>query len=51
MDTPKPKRRCNTVEESKPRSVNETGYDERPAKYMANPLKGFWQAVREFFAI
>lgn len=47
MDTPKPKRGCNTVEDSKPRSVNDTGYNEEPAKYMANPKKGFNDALRK----
>lgn len=51
MDTPKPKRGCNAVEESTPHSVNDTKYDEAPAKYMSNPMKGFWQAIKDFFAI
>ena len=45
MDMPKPKRGCNTVEESKPHDVNDTGYREEPAKYMANKRKCFNDAL------
>jgi len=34
---------------SKPRSVNDTGYNEEPAKYMANPKAGFWKAIKRLF--
>lgn len=50
MDTPKPKRGCEEIIESSPISVNETGYDEEPAKYMANPVKGFFKAIKNIFS-
>lgn len=38
-------KKCEVVVESTPRSVNDTGYNEEPAKYMANPEKGFNNAL------
>jgi hypothetical protein len=49
MDSPKPKRGCDRVEVSTPRSVNDTGYNEEPAKYMANPKAGFWKTIKKLF--
>lgn len=40
-------RACEVVEESKPVDVNKTGYNEEPAKYMANPKKGFWDTIKK----
>ena len=45
MDTPKPKKACEIVVESKPHDINDTGYNEEPAKYMANTKKGFNDAL------
>ena len=36
---------------SDPVDINNTGYDEEPAKYMANPKKGFWKSIKETFGI
>lgn len=41
----KPKKKCEIVVESTPLSVNDTGYNEKPAQYMANPEKGFNNAL------
>ena len=49
MGTQKPKRGCEVTEESGKRDINKTGYDEAPAKYMANPEKGFWETIRLLF--
>ena len=35
--------------ESGPVDINKTGYDEEPAKYMANKPKGFWKSIKEAF--
>ena len=34
---------------SEPHDINKTGYDEEPAKYMANPRKGFWNTICKIF--
>ena len=36
---------------SGPADVNETGYNEEPAKYMAAPAKGFWKSIRRAFGM
>lgn len=46
VGTKKPKKGCEITEVSKPRSVNDTGYNDEAAKYMANPEKGFNDALR-----
>ena len=38
---------CNTVVESTPRPVNDTGYREGPARYMADPKKHFNDALKK----
>ena len=42
MDTKGP----NQVFNSEPIDINNTGYSEEPAKYMANPKKGFWNTIK-----
>ncbi len=51
MDSSEPKKKpgCNTTGESGPVEVNKTGYNEEPAKYMANPKKGFWETIKKLF--
>lgn len=46
---PSPERHCNTTEESKPHDINDTGYNEAPAQYMANTEKGFWKTIKGIF--
>lgn len=36
---------CNCTEASVPHEVNETGYNDEPARYSANPEAGFWRTV------
>lgn len=40
---------CNTEYMAPPKDVNNTGYNEAPAKYMANPEKGFWASIKKLF--
>ena len=36
---------------SDPVDVNKTGYNEEPAKYMANKKKGFWKTLKSAFGV
>lgn len=47
--TNKLKRKCEMVIESDEKSVNDTGYNEKPAQYMANPKKKFWETIKNLF--
>lgn len=49
MDMPKQKPGCDMKIESEPKDVNQTGYNEEPAKYAANPRKGFWSTICRIF--
>ena len=39
------KRKTDIVIESEKKNINKTGYNEEPAKYMANPRRGFWSSL------
>ena len=46
-EQPKTKRGCEIVEESKSKDINETAYNEAPARYMAAPKKLFWELINK----
>ena len=48
-DIKRRKKSCEITVESEPRDVNRTGYEEEPAKYMADPVKGFLKSIKRLF--
>lgn len=50
-DQKKPKRGCEVEFQSEEKDINDTGYNEGPAKYIAAKAKCFWEEIRKVFEI